>query len=70
MFRIALFLARRFGVFTYDGVLANAPRWWPKARVEYPLVDTRIHRRSHSLPMPIGNAVDYAKMFGGKVVRA
>lgn len=59
-FYLALFLAR-LGFFKHDRLGGNSPSWWPRARVHY--LDGHF-----SNPMAIGNVVDYAKVFGGRVV--
>lgn len=73
-FRIALFLAR-LGFFRYEnydafGMRDEASSPWPMARVRYP---SYIHwgqvvPEGYSVPMAIGNAVEYAKIFGGEIV--
>lgn len=45
----------------YEGLFGFWPQWWPKRCVLYP--DGEI-----SCAMPAGNARDYAKIFGGKVI--
>lgn len=59
MWKFHLFLATVFGAYKTTGV------WWmkdcPKGQVQY--------RDGISAPMPLGNAVEYASMFNGKVVR-
>lgn len=59
--RLQIFLAKRFGAYRYDGLMDLAAGY-PKARVLYPDGKT-------SVAMPLGNAVEYAEMFGGEVVR-
>lgn len=59
MFKFWLFLAK-LGMFRTDGILAMAPRWWPRARVKYD--------DGHTYPMPIGNCWTHAKATGGEVV--
>lgn len=58
LFRVRLWLAEHLGFYRYEGCW-NMSRM-PKARVQY--VD------GVSAPMAIGNAVSYAKIFGGKVI--
>lgn len=59
MFKFALLLGR-MGFFKHEGLRGFQPHWWPMARVQYP--------EGFSVPMAVGNAVDYAAMFNGKVV--
>lgn len=82
-FRIALWLARR-GFFRYEGLRAFAgQRGIPLAQVHYPTQDGWTGWRKngwrkswrdfkypegYSVPMAIGNAVEYADFFGGTVV--
>lgn len=71
-FKIALFFAK-LGFFKYDGAMAFAEhRGIPMARVLYPAgVDWdggRNYPAGQSVPMAIGNAVNYAKLFNGTVV--
>lgn len=60
-FRFLLWLARR-GCFRYDGLMGMHPRPMPMARVWYP------DAQAYSVAMPLGNAVEYAERFNGKVV--
>ena len=50
------------GLFRYKGLRGREPQWWPRARVQYD--DGEV---SHV--MAIGDAIDYASMFKGKVIR-
>jgi hypothetical protein len=62
MFRIWILLAR-WGMFRYRGLRGHHPRWWPEARVRYPECE------GVSAKMAIGNAVEYAELFHGEVVK-
>lgn len=72
-FQFALFLGR-LGFFRYDGAHAFAKsRGWPMARVFYHGVPSSWQwppdsTEGYSVPMAIGNAVEYARMFNGTVV--
>lgn len=61
MFKVWLFLAG-LGFFTHEGLVSRVPFWMPAARIQYP-------DGKRSIKMPIGNAVGYKKIFGGKVIR-
>lgn len=53
----------------YDGLIGS-PGWKrlkPRAYVVYPACEAYPHE-TRSIDMPVGNARDYAKIFGGKVV--
>ena len=63
MFKFYLFLAY-LGFFKYEGYRdcgTYIPSVTPRARVLYP-------DGNYSVPMAIGNAVDYSGIFGGQVV--
>lgn len=49
-------------LYTHRGLLEYAPDWMPRARVRYPCGGV-------SIAMPLGNAYEYAEMFGGEVLR-
>jgi hypothetical protein len=66
MFRFWLFLARR-GFFTHGGMRGYQPAWWPCACVRYDPNEI-IGNYHYSSNMAIGNAVEYARLFGGTVV--
>lgn len=67
-FKIALFLAK-LGFFKYEGAMAFAEhRGVPMARVRYDWDARRNRPAGQSVPMAIGNAVEYAAMFNGTVV--
>ncbi len=66
LFRVRLWLAKNLGMYRYEGMMAMA-RGYPMARVHY-FPNENYPNRAYSCPMPIGNAVDYAEMFGGDVV--
>lgn len=59
-FRFFLFLADKFHMFYNNGLVLSFPRWMPTAYVDY-LDGTR------TKPMPIGNCIDYARIYGGTV---
>lgn len=59
-FRFFLFLAEKLYMFHHHGLIASFPSWMPKAYVDY-LDGTR------TKPMPIGNCIDYARIYGGTV---
>ncbi len=62
MFKFHLFLAKRFGIWKHEGLFSSrTARSYPQARVLY-------KDGQYSANMPIGNAVDYANVFGGQVV--
>jgi hypothetical protein len=65
--RAALWLARRWGWYRYDGLIGRHPSWWPLARVWYP-PGNMLRQGAYSVNMPIGHAVDYAEIYGGIVV--
>lgn len=48
--------------FRYDGLLDHAPSHFPKAHVVYP-------DGERSITMAVGNAYEYAELFGGEVIR-
>lgn len=58
IFKVRLWLAEHFGFYRYEGCWSMSNM--PKARVRY--------SDGISSYMAIGNAVDYAKIFGGKVI--
>lgn len=60
--RFQLWRARHLGSFTYHGLFGHQPRWWPHAQVRYR--DGKV-----SVAMALGNAVDYAFLFGGEVIQ-
>lgn len=59
--RFLCWLARR-GWWRYEGLTIYEPRHWPRGRVLY--ADGQ-----RSVSMPLGNAFDYAEIFGGTVVK-
>lgn len=65
IWRLQMLLAMRLGWYRYHGSLGLAsirhPRW-PFARVKYT-------DGTASMPMPLGNAVEYREMFGGTIER-
>lgn len=60
-FKFVKFLGS-LGFFTYTGAYGCQSSWYPLARVKYADGD-------YGMKMPIGNACNYAKIFGGEVVR-
>ena len=60
----ALLARAKRGCWRYGGLRGVCPGGWPTATVQYP--DGGV-----SYPMPLGNAVGYAEIFGGtvKVIR-
>lgn len=60
-FRVQLWLATHFGFYRYDGLRGHQPPHMPVAYLRYPSGD-------YSCAMALGNAVDYARMFGGEVL--
>ena len=60
--RFQFWRAKKLGSFTYHGLHGFEPRWWPHAQVLYR--DGEISR-----PMALGNAIDYADIFGGEVIQ-
>lgn len=64
-FKLMLLLAK-LGFFFYEGILAMAPQWWPRARVFY--ADSPVGIRPYSFDMPIGNALQHALATKGEVV--
>jgi hypothetical protein len=67
-FRLQLWLAETFGLWKHEGLVGFEPHWWPKARVKYPPAPEFDFPGGVSVPMAMGNAVDYAAMFNGTVV--
>jgi hypothetical protein len=65
LFKLWRFLGS-IGFFKYDGLRGNEPEWWPKARVLYP--ECKHSDEMLSVPMGIGNACSYARIFNAKVV--
>lgn len=59
--RFLLWLARH-GWWRHTGPCGFEPSHWPRGRVIYP-------DGARSVPMALGNACDYAEIFGGKVVK-
>lgn len=59
-FRFFLFLAEKFYMFHHDGLTVSFPSWMPTAYVDY--IDG-----TKSKPMPIGNCINYARIFNGTV---
>lgn len=51
------------GRYKYKGLIGYQPRWMPLGYVRYP-------DGSRSTILALGTAVDYMKLFGGKVVHA
>ena len=64
MFKVWLWMARNLGMFRSDSLFRPSG---PLARVYYPPgpIDDK---PGVSIPMAIGNAVEYAEIFGGEVV--
>ena len=66
--RIGLWLAKNLGLFVFKGgpeyPMWWAPSWWPRA-----FVDQGFHL-GNSRVMPIGNAVEYQKEYGGVICKA
>ena len=60
--RVQLWLAEH-GWYRYHGSLRCMPRSWPMGKVVY-------DDNTESFPMALGSAVDYARMFDGRVVKA
>lgn len=68
MFKLWHFLGH-CGFFVHEGLRGMEPAWWPQARVLYPPEPKlNIMEESRSRPMAIGNACNYASLFGGRVV--
>lgn len=67
-FRVSLWLAKKFGWFTFKGFPAYpmwwAPRWWSRA-----FVNQGFHL-GNSCIMPVGNAVEYQRKYGGTIHKA
>lgn len=61
VFKIRMYLATEWGAYRYDGLFPDI-RGYPMAQVLY-------KDGNKSVPMAIGNCVDYAAMFGGKVIQ-
>ena len=62
LWRIQLWLARHLNWWTYHGLRDAYPKWWPEGVVIY-------DDGGESTVMALGNAVDYADMFSGHVVK-
>jgi hypothetical protein len=59
LFGFWLMLAKA-GLFKHSGLIAMEPKHWPQGRVLYP-------EGLWSKSMCLGNAVEYAELYGGKV---
>lgn len=60
--KIANWLARNWGWYTYDGLRGFHPKHWPVGHVAY-------KDGLHSVAMPLGNAWNYARSWGGTVIK-
>lgn len=60
--KLNLALAKYLGMWRYDGLFWRTPWYYPLAKVRYE--DGNV-----SIKMGIGNAVEYTKIFDGKVIK-
>lgn len=74
MFEFWLFLATHLPIFRHRGLRHRYPKWWPEAKVIFNPTYDKTGRVKVSggttIRMAIGNAVDYAEMWKGKVIPA